>query len=169
MSSWEEASGKSDEWYTPRWIFDALACRFDLDVAAPQVGPLHVPAARWYWQDSLSLPWEGFVWMNPPFGGRNGLEPWLVKFFEHGNGIALTPDRTSAKWFQKWASHAAVIRFLPKVKFIRPDGTVGNHPSCGTALWAVGERATQVLRAAGALGWLAEPVSTSSDDMGVLA
>jgi hypothetical protein len=38
--------------------------------------------------------------MNPPFGGRNGLAPWLDKFFANGNGIALTPDRTSAPWWQ---------------------------------------------------------------------
>jgi len=33
MSHWE-AAGKSSEWYTPKYIFDALGCTFDLDVAA---------------------------------------------------------------------------------------------------------------------------------------
>lgn len=37
-----EAYGKSDEWYTPRYIFDAIGIRFDLDVAAPVLGPRHV-------------------------------------------------------------------------------------------------------------------------------
>ena len=40
------------------------------------------------------MTWAGFVWMNAPFGARNGLEPWLAKFFAHNNGIALVPDRT---------------------------------------------------------------------------
>lgn len=33
-----EAAGKSDEWYTPKYIFDALNTWFDLDVAAPEGG-----------------------------------------------------------------------------------------------------------------------------------
>jgi hypothetical protein len=33
-----EAAGESDEWYTPKYIFDALGLRFDLDVAAPVGG-----------------------------------------------------------------------------------------------------------------------------------
>ena len=32
MSHWE-ATGKSDEWYTPKYIFDALGAEFDLDPA----------------------------------------------------------------------------------------------------------------------------------------
>jgi hypothetical protein len=47
--------------------------------------------------------------MNPPFGPRNGIVPWLEKFFAHGNGIALVPDRTSAPWWQRFAPKAAVI------------------------------------------------------------
>ena len=30
-----EAPGETDEWHTPRYIFDALGVRFDLDVASP--------------------------------------------------------------------------------------------------------------------------------------
>lgn len=43
-----EAAGETDEWYTPRYIFDALGETFDLDVACPPEGPRHVPAARYY-------------------------------------------------------------------------------------------------------------------------
>lgn len=41
MSVWE-SSGKSDEWYTPAFIFEALGERFDLDVASPPRAT-HVP------------------------------------------------------------------------------------------------------------------------------
>lgn len=30
-----ESPGKSDEWYTPQYVFDALGEVFDMDVAAP--------------------------------------------------------------------------------------------------------------------------------------
>jgi hypothetical protein len=152
MAHWE-ATGKSDEWLTPRWVFDALDCRFDVDVAAhPTAG--HVPCNYRITRGSLDARWHGFVWMNPPFGGRNGLEPWLQRFIEHGDGIGLTPDRTSAPWFRTWAPRAACMRFLPKVRFVRPDGTEGKSPSVGTALWAAGNRAAGVLRQARGLGVL---------------
>jgi hypothetical protein len=155
MSAWE-AAGQSDEWYTPSHIFAALAERFDLDVAAPAAGPRHVPCVEWISRDSLSVVWRGFVWMNPPFGARNGLVPWLDKFFAHGNGIALTPDRTSAPWFQDALKRCDAVLFVaPKVKFERPDGTVGASPGHGVALFAVGLRAKQALaRAHGKIGYL---------------
>lgn len=154
MSSWESAKGASDEWCTPKFVFDALGCRFDLDVAAPIGGPLHVPAHRWLVSDSLTARWDGFVWMNPPFGGRNDKSPWLDKFFAHGNGIALTPDRTSAPWFQDaWPKADAVLFTRGKISFIRPDGSIGRQPGNGTALFAVGARGVEALERAESTGF----------------
>lgn len=168
MSAWETA-GQSDHWYTPKYIFDALDVMFDMDVAAPHLIPSWIGdrlkpinprgACRWLWKDSLETEWEGFVWMNPPFGGRNALEPWLQKFFDHANGIALTPDRTSAPWFRNAWARADLVLFMPKVRFIRPDGSEGKSPSTGTALWAAGPQAVEALRRAACvgLGILASP------------
>jgi hypothetical protein len=133
-------------------VFEALGETFDLDVAAPSQGPLHVPCSAWISSDSLARAWQGFVWMNSPFEGRNGLKPWLDKFFDHGSGIALTPDRTSAPWFRDAWQRASLVLFTPKIKFIRPDGSLGRSPSNGTTLWAAGERAEQALRRAEAAG-----------------
>lgn len=117
-----EALGKSDEWYTPEYIFEALGTVFDLDVAPARFGESFVPANNMLCGNGLDSEWKGYVWMNPPFGKRNGLEPWLSKFFSHGNGIALTPDRTSAPWWQDAAKKAdAILMISPKVRFFRPD------------------------------------------------
>lgn len=151
MSIWEPSNGASDEWYTPRYIFDALGKEFDLDVAAPVSGGPHVPASRWITadRDGLKTVWGGFVWMNPPFGGRNGLVPWLTRFFDHGNGLALTPDRTSAPWWQDANRRADATLFVAgKVKFLRPDGSEGKSPGTGTTLFAAGPRAVEALRRA---------------------
>lgn len=147
MSAWE-ALGASDEWFTPRYIFDALGTDFDMDVASPLVGVTHVPASHRVTpeRDGLREIWVGFVWMNPPFGGRNGLAPWLDKFFAHGNGIALTPDRTSAPWWQDANRRADATLFIAgKVKFERPDGSLGKSPSTGTTLFAAGPRGCAAL------------------------
>lgn len=150
MSAWE-ALGQSNEWYTPRHIFDALGETFDLDVAAPMGGAPHVPAKTWLHDhaDGLKHQWRGFVWMNPPFGRRMGLVPWLDRFFAHGNGIALTPDRTSAPWWQDSADRAdAILLARGKVKFERPDGSIGGSPGSGVTLWAAGSRAVDAIRRA---------------------
>ena len=157
MSSWE-AIGKSDDWYTPAYIFRALRVTFDLDVAAPPCGPRHVPCRAWFHEGALQRGWEGFVWMNPPYGPRNGLAPWMTKFIRHGNGIALVPDRTSAPWFQEAARQMGAILFVsPKIKFERPDGTHGKSPGTGSALMALGTQAIAALERASSLGLLVYP------------
>lgn len=152
MSSWEPSIGASDEWFTPPHVFSALGEAFDLDVASPAVRR-HVPARCWLTEQDDGLRyarfWHGFIWMNPPFGGRNGLAPWLRAFFAHGNGLALTPDRTSAPWWQDSADQADAILFTRgKIKFEREDGTIGASPGAGVTLWAAGLRAVAALRRA---------------------
>lgn len=150
MSHWE-ASGQSNEWYTPPEVFEALGCEFDLDVAgAPRA---NVPSHGAIFNESLTSQWQGFIWMNPPFGGRNGIAPWLDRFIRHGNGIALTPDRTSAPWFQDAFPHMEAVLFTRKIKFIRPDGSKGESPSNGTALMAIGWKGVAALHRAAGLGF----------------
>jgi hypothetical protein len=161
MASYESA-GETDEWYTPRYIFDRLGVLFDLDVACPPGGPRHTPAPRWYSFGSLEYPWRGFVWMNPPFGHQSTKRAWLQKFFEHGDGIALLPDRTSAPWWQEFAPRASAIMFVDgKIKFERPDGSIGGSPGTGTTLFAAGPRAAAVLRSATSLGSCFAPLTAA--------
>jgi hypothetical protein len=158
MSAWE-TTGKSDDWRTPRYIFDAMGIVFDLDVAGIRGTFGNVPCRHAILQDSLTTEWpsSAFIFMNAPYGGRNGLTPWLNKFFAHSDGIALVPDRTSAPWFKEAALQSDAILFIsPKVKFERPDGTLGKSPSTGTALIAKGQKGVNALvnaRGAG-LGWM---------------
>lgn len=146
MSHWEN-TGKSDEWYTPKYIFDALDIVFDIDVASPiDRFYCHVPAKEFYIEGSLQKEWRGFCWMNPPFGGRNSISLWLDKMASHGNGIALVPDRTSAPWFQKAAQECDLMMLISgKVKFIDSRGSVGKSPSTGTALLGYGPLAKVAL------------------------
>ena len=147
----ENSIGASNDWYTPPEIFSALKESFDLDPCSPGVGHW-VPASAIYTKadDGLHKQWHGFVFMNPPFGGRNGHVPWLIKFLKHGNGIAIVMAYTSSGWFHKYASKADAMLFpRGKTKFIRPDGSIGKAPGHGIVLLAMGERAKTSLRISG--------------------
>ncbi len=159
MALHEQCVGVTNEWYTPHYVFNAMGCTFDLDVASPgkAVTPW-IPAVSFITHDSLSTYWRGFVWMNPPFGGRNGLVPWLTKFFDHGDGVALVPDRTSAPWWQQFVRRADLTLFVGrKIRFIDASGNEGKSPAQGTCLWAIGARGREALYRAkfNDLGYLA--------------
>ena len=140
MSAHELSVGRSNEWYTPRYVFDAMGVQFDLVVAHPGLGVVDwVPARRVLTSESLTTPWTGFMWMNPPFGFRNAIVPWMDRFFAHGNGVALCPDRTSAPWWQTYAAKADAILFVsPKIHFVPGAGATASSPGTGTTLFAAG-------------------------------
>jgi hypothetical protein len=154
MALHEQSVGATDEWYTPPHVFRSMGHTFDLDVASPgqNVTPW-VPASNFL--TALSEPdaaWSGFVWMNPPFGRRMGLVPWLEKFFAHGDGVALVPNRTTP-WWDAFAPRADLtLQVSEKIKFYRPDGTRGEQPGTGTTLFAAGPRGVRALHNAAAAG-----------------
>jgi DNA N-6-adenine-methyltransferase (Dam) len=154
MAEHEPCIGKSSDWYTPRSIFDALGLVFDLDPCSP--GPGHwVPARKIYTKadDGLAQPWGGLVFVNPPFGGRNGHVSWLRKFLEHANGVAIVRAYTSSAWFHQWAIKAEMMLFpRGKTKFVRPDGSIGRAPGHGVVLLGMGPVAVDALAGSG-LGW----------------
>ena len=95
---------------------------FDLDVAAP-IDPARrtCPARRYLTplEDGLTQPWDGLVWMNPPF---SALLPWMEKFARHGCGLALLPTpRKEVRWFGAALRCADALAFL-SADFISPDG-----------------------------------------------
>lgn len=164
----EPSYGLSDDWYTPPAIFEALGETFDLDPCSP--GPNHwVPARRvmTIYEDGLRQPWEGYVFMNPPFGGRNGHVPWLKKFIDHGKGIAIVRAYTSAGWFHDLVPRADMILFpRGKTKFLRPDGSIGKQPGAGVVLIGCGGKAVNALRNCG-LGIYSVPQGSHSETSGV--
>lgn len=85
----------SDDYYTPAWVFERMGLTFDLDVCAPPGGVPWVPATRFLTvaDDGLSQPWEGRVWMNPPYSKPT---PWVRRFIEHRHGVCLVPHAKSA-------------------------------------------------------------------------
>ena len=138
----------NDELYTPKHIFDALGVHFDLDVCAPESGALHTPCSSYFHIniDGLKEEWYGNVWMNPPFSLPR---PWVQKWLEHGNGIALLPLSGNSKWWQQmWLSSAACLMMPPNVGFTNPEGKV-QKIMYGISLWALGDSNVEALKNSG--------------------
>lgn len=116
----------SDDYYTPAWVFETLALKFDLDVASPPNAPEWIPAKRRYTieDDGLTAPWKGLVWMNPPYS-RPG--PWVERFLAHGNGVALLPFSNSQWWRDLWAKDLAMAVHQPAAVSFVGGGHPGSH------------------------------------------
>ena len=136
LFTFEQTETTSDDYYTPKWIFDTLKLHFDLDVASPPHAT-NVPCDRYFTQadDGLAQDWHGRVFMNPPFSKPR---PWVERWLNHANGIALLPYSKS-KWCQTlWDSNAALV-YLYSLKFERVDKRVNNSTPFPLGVWAIGD------------------------------
>ena len=131
-----------DEQYTPKFVFDALNVRFDLDVSAPINHTDHVPAYERLTieQDGLQSSWQGLVWMNPPYSKA---APWVDKFLAHNNGIALLPF-SKAYWMIALWNKADAICPIYDIKFEQQTGKAKGI-FMPVALFALGEIATNAV------------------------
>lgn len=120
------------EWLTPPSILKALG-EFDLDPCAPINRPWDM-AKRHYTieDDGLLQEWGGKevrVYCNPPYG--TGMERWIKRLKEHGNGIALIFARTEIKmWFDHiWYDADALLFIKGRLDFYHVTGEKGKSSS----------------------------------------
>ncbi len=138
-------TGGSTEWWTPPHIFEALGCRFDLDVCAPVGGVPWIPADRSLSieDDGLSVDWTGGVWLNPPYGRQMG--EWTRRLRDHGEGVALVFARTDTAWFHEAVEGSGALCFIKgRLSFIGPSVT-GHNAAAASVLIGYGDYATAVL------------------------
>jgi DNA N-6-adenine-methyltransferase (Dam) len=137
-------TNEGDEWYTPRWLFDAFGIKFSIDVCAP-VDQTHssVPAARHFTaeDDGLAQPWEGTVWCNPPYSKP---EPWARRMIHHRDGLLLTHIPMNAGWCVDMWEACDGIRLFQAMEFVRPDGS-SQRPGYWLQLAAFGPVAIEAL------------------------
>jgi len=141
-------SHESTEHYTPQYILDAvIAClgAIDLDPASNSREIPNVPAARHYTaQDNgLVQPWEGRVFLNPPFGP--GVEQWFSKLYQERSAgrtkeaIVLWKSATeTAAWKTLTAISCRVCFPSARIRFVGPKGN-DSGPTFSPALFYVGD------------------------------
>lgn len=111
---------KTDNWGTPKDIYDALDKEFSFDLDPCPLNPL---------VDGLEINWNGSIFVNPPY---SDVGVWLKKAHEElrkGNShtiVFLVFARTDTKWFHNFVYGRSEIRFLKgRIKFLF-EGKQGN-------------------------------------------
>ena len=143
-------SHESTEHYTPQYILDAvIECMgaIDLDPCSNSKEFPNVPAAARHYtiQDNgLVQPWEGRVFINPPFGP--GVEVWFSKLYQERlagrttEAIVLWKSATeTAAWKTLTRLSCRVCFPSARIRFVGPQGN-DTGPTFSPALFYVGER-----------------------------
>jgi hypothetical protein len=137
MSGHQSAVNLSSIWLTPLRLLNSIGS-FDLDpCAAPEPRPWptayrHITPP----QDGLQMPWEGRVWLNPPYGSPAIIGPWMRKMAAHNHGTALVFARTETAIFFEtvWKVATGILFLEGRLYFHRPDGKRADAnagaPSC---------------------------------------
>ena len=152
--------GETDIWLTPKNVLDDLG-PFDMDpCAAPEPRPWATASKMVSLpQDGLTEPWEGFIWLNPPYGPR--MFEWVQRLALHGNGIALLFARTETSAFMENVfKHATGLLFLRgRLAFHYPDGKrAKNSAGAPSVLVGFGAEAFARLQNSTLAGFLVEPL-----------
>jgi len=115
----------TDDWYTPRWIFDAAGLVFDMDVCAPVAPEFRTCPARRYLtvvEDGLTSEWHGTIWCNPPYSKA---AQWAPRWIKHPSGLALVLGKSKVGWLGPFLAASDAVAFL-SVEFGRPDGSTAD-------------------------------------------
>lgn len=166
LNGWLDGLGGNEQrqtrWLTPRHIVEALGT-FDLD---PAGAPDWTLAERTYLlengENGLDLPWEGRVWLNPPYGKEAW--PFLRKMAEHQHGTALVFARTETEIFFEtvWDQATAILFLKGRLTFLNGSTKEAARANSGapSCLVAYGDRDAEALRNSGLPGAVINALDT---------
>lgn len=150
--SFEKAKISTVDWLTPPDLVKKLG-EFDLDPCSP-INPPFVHAKNNFTvkENGLNKIWFGRVYMNPPYG--KGMEMWIEKLKNHGNGIALIFARTETKVFFNFIwDHADAVLFVKgRIKFFNLEGKQVGTPGAPSVFIAYGKENAKALKESGIEG-----------------
>ncbi len=114
-------SSLTDEWPTPRWLFDALHTEFGftLDPCATRA---NAKCARFFTRvdDGLRQDWSrDAVFMNPPYGRLIG--HWVKKAYVSARQgalvVCLLPARTDTRWWHDYVMRGEIRLLRGRLTF----------------------------------------------------
>jgi len=116
-------SSKSNEWRTPKYIFDYYnkIYNFQLDASATKENAL---CEKFYTLEDNSLiqNWNQYktIWCNPPYGREIG--KFVKKSYEESlkgyTVVLLIPARVDTKWWHEYCTLGSVYFIKGRLKFI---------------------------------------------------
>lgn len=148
----------NDEWRTPYKIIDkarSVMGSIDCDPATSEYANRYIQAPQYYTCDKsglrLSTPWQGNVFLNPPYS-----MPLIQEFInramfhsQHGNtsqSVILVNSCTDTKWFQALVGYTrmgdGIIMFTRKrISFLLPcEEIVADQNRVGQTLFYWGSK-----------------------------
>jgi DNA N-6-adenine-methyltransferase Dam len=147
-------SHESVEWYTPKFYTDlvkSVMSDIDLDPASNEIAQAWIGARRFYTKadNGLSRPWQGRVWLNPPYSksaGRSNQDIWaekLINEYRVGNvteAIMLSKAVTGYVWFENvWDSSDGICFARELINFARYNGSPAGASKWGSAFFYWGK------------------------------
>lgn len=151
-TSFERSEKTTVEWLTPPDLVKKLG-EFDLDPCTPINPPfVHAKTNFTVIDDGLTKSWFGRIYMNPPYG--KGMETWIEKLKNHGNGIVLIFARTETKCFFNhiWYDADAILFVKGRIKFYNIDGEQKGTPGAPSVFIAYGKENALALKNSGIEG-----------------
>jgi phage N-6-adenine-methyltransferase len=137
-------SSNTNEWYTPKKVFDPLNEEFSFTLD-PCCTKESAKCDKFYTQedDGLSKDWsKDVVFVNPPYGRQ--IKRWVKKAYDESKMgatvVMLIPARTDTSYWHDYIfGKATDIRFMRgRVKFEGQDGEIGDSAPFPTAIVVFG-------------------------------
>lgn len=116
------SSKKTDNWQTPKWLYDQLNAEFNFDF---DPCPLNADF------NGLEISWGERNFVNPPYSNVTGFLEKAHKELIKGNAkvcVFLVFANTDTKWFHNYCYNKAELRFLKgRLRFLDENGDEQNN------------------------------------------
>jgi len=162
------------EWYTPTEYLDSvkkLFGRITLDPASSEIAQRLVDADKYYTaqQDGLTFPWEGKVFLNPPYAMPyiKQFVSYLIAEYKSGRvdeAILLTNAATDTSWYDlAVGAMTAKCDTTGRISFlenIQGDFLPRTSPACGQTFFYFGPNRIEFAEEFRKHGWILSVVKT---------
>ncbi len=166
-AQWAALTSKETvEWYTPpRYIELARSVmgEIDLDPASNELAQGWIKAKTFYTatDDSLSKPWFGRMWLNPPY---TGVSRWIDKALAEYDSNAITEaillvkPADGASWYKQLNKRFPRCGVDHRIKFIDQNGVVQPRPAHGNCFYYLGQNLKLFGEVFGQIGSITVPI-----------